>query len=133
MANLCCNQWNIILHGRSPSKLQTLLESLSSSYPTQKFLQLIADASKSPAQLDLTRQLEIFKESGCVITLLINNVGCLPPVKPFADLSDADIVENIHVNVSFGVCLTRALLAGEFFGEKSCVLNLGSIGSVMTL
>lgn len=54
-------------------------------------------------------------------------------MKPFANLSDAEVVENIHVNVSFGVCLTRNLLEGGLFGEKSCMLNMGSIGSVMTV
>lgn len=110
-----------------------MIDHLSATYPAQIFLPLIADASRSPEELELIRQLESLKERHAVVTLLINNAGCLPPIKPFAELSDAEIVENIHVNVSFGVCLTKNLLAGGFFGEKSCVLNLGSIGSIMTV
>lgn len=126
-------QWNLVLHGRSTASVQPLIDSLSAAYPAQIFLPFVADASKSPEELDLIHKLEPLRKRHGVITLLINNAGSLPPVKPFAELSDAEIVENIHVNVSFGVCLTRNLLAGKLFGGKSCVLNLGSVGSIMTV
>lgn len=110
-----------------------MIDSLSAAYPAQVFLPFVADAAKSLEELDFSLELEPLRARHGVVTLMINNAGCLPPVKPFAELTDAEIIENIHVNVTFGVCLAKNLLAGGLFGEKSCVLNLGSIGSIMTV
>lgn len=130
-----CFRFRIVdgFRGVSSLSVQLLIDSLSAAYPTQIFFPFVADASKSPEELDLIRKLEPLGKRHDVITLLINNAGSLPPVKPFAELPNPEIVENIRANMIFGVCLTRNLLAGKLFGGKSCVLNLGSIGSIMTV
>lgn len=72
-------QWNLILHGRSTARLQPLIDSLSAAYPTQIFLPLVANASKSPEELDLAHEVELLKAKHCVVTLLINNAGVYRP------------------------------------------------------
>ncbi|RPB14590.1 NAD(P)-binding protein [Morchella conica CCBAS932] len=128
---LAARGWNVIIHGRSTQKLEPLIHRLSDQYPNQHFLPFLADASKSPEELKLPELLRQFK--GCNITLLINNVGGLPPVKALSELTDEEIIQNVHVNVSFGVCLTRVILKEGLLARKSCILSLGSIGSIMTL
>ena len=66
------------------------------------------------------------------MTLLINNAGALPPVRAFPGLSDEEVIDNVAVNVTFGVLIVKALMNG-WFARRACVLAMGSVGAVMTL
>ena len=66
------------------------------------------------------------------VTLLINNAAAIPPVRAFPGLSDEEVIDNVAVNVAFGMLVVKTLMNG-WFARRACVLAMGSIGAVMTL
>ncbi|RPA90378.1 hypothetical protein L873DRAFT_1795526 [Choiromyces venosus 120613-1] len=122
--------WNIILHGRSQARIQPLLEHLREKHPRQTILPLPIDAAHVCSGA-ITQALQNLGPD-IRVTLLINNAGALPPVRAFAKLSDEEVIDNVAVNVTFGVLVVKALMNGWFAG-RACVLGMDSVGAVITL
>ncbi|KAG0640974.1 hypothetical protein HOY80DRAFT_1008737 [Tuber brumale] len=122
--------WNIILHGRTQARIKPLLEHLREKYPRQTFIPLPIDAVDVRAG-GIGRTLQML-EPDVRVSLLINNAGAVPPLKPFSELSDEEVIDNVAVNATFGVLVVKALMNG-WFARRACVLVMGSVGGVMTL
>ncbi|KAI1284060.1 hypothetical protein F5Y07DRAFT_385616 [Xylaria sp. FL0933] len=104
--------FNIVLHGRNPSKLATVRAELQSSYPGVEVRVVVADASQCHRSeaVDFAR---IRDELAALhLTVLINCAGS-GPTPAFGALEsyggDA-ILDSLHLNAAFPTLLTAALL-----------------------
>ena len=99
---------------------------LKATYPAVKTRLWIADAAQDISREDL---LEAVK--GLHLTLLLNNVGGLPPdVDPYAALDDqtfSQIDRTVHMNVGFATKLEAALLPVLCENQPSCIVNISSL------
>ncbi|KAF4553060.1 Short chain dehydrogenase-like protein 29 [Elsinoe fawcettii] len=127
--SLLSRGFNVLLHGRNPSKLSGIQSRLSSLYPAAQIQTVIADASTfSPS--DIINIVHVASSLPGPLTVLVNNVGGGPPVAdPYASLTDSsyETVETIiSMNLRFPVHITRALLPLLRQHQPSLVLNVGS-------
>ncbi|KAJ6505224.1 hypothetical protein C8R45DRAFT_972046 [Mycena sanguinolenta] len=127
---LASEGFNIILHGRSPTKLAAVATALKAQYPHISTRLFVLDAypCSTSAIDDYVRDLA---KDGLCIRILVNNIGGGASVSPTFRLltqRTADEVQRLFdVNIGFPTLLTRALLPG--MQEPALVLNLGSFVS----
>ncbi|KAJ7713352.1 hypothetical protein B0H14DRAFT_3016548 [Mycena olivaceomarginata] len=127
---LASEGFNIILHGRSPTKLATVETALKARYPHISTRLFVLDAypCSVPAIDDYVRGLA---KDGLCIRVLVNNIGggalVSPTFRPLAQRTAEEVQKLFDLNVGFPTLLTRALL--PVMQEPSLVLNLGSFVS----
>ncbi|KAG0648515.1 3-ketoacyl-reductase [Hyphodiscus hymeniophilus] len=124
--------FNVVLHGRNRSKLNSSMQDLSTEFPALKFRTVVADAvstgSSSATQIsDIVRELSDIK-----LKILINNVGgppssMVPRYKSFDLTTTKDNDEMLAMNVGFSTQLTAALLPALLKNQPSLVLTMGSM------
>ena len=124
--------FHIVLHGRNPEKLQKKQALLKTAYPAVKTRLWIADAMQDVSKEELMEAVR-----GLHLTLLINNVGGLPPgVDPYTALDDQSfehIDRTVHMNVGFATKLEAALLSVLSENQPSCILNISSLATLGTV
>ncbi|KAF8214121.1 short chain dehydrogenase/reductase [Mycena galopus ATCC 62051] len=127
---LASEGFNIILHGRSPTKLATVEAALKAQYPhisTRLFVLDVYPCSVSAID-DYVRGLA---KDGLCISVLVNNIGgsalVIPTFRPLTQSTGEDVQKLLDVNLGFPTLLTRALL--PVMQEPSLVLNIGSFVS----
>ncbi|KAI3342385.1 hypothetical protein F4824DRAFT_486088 [Ustulina deusta] len=104
--------FNIVLHGRNPSKLETVRTELLAVHPDTETRVLVADASQChrPDAVDFSRIRD--QLASLHLTILINCAGSGP--KPaFGALETYgrdDILDSLHLNAVFPTLLTATLL-----------------------
>jgi 17beta-estradiol 17-dehydrogenase / very-long-chain 3-oxoacyl-CoA reductase len=133
---LAAKGFNIILHGRNPSKLSSVQSLLSKQYPNVRFKVVVADSSLTGPEMlsDIERIVESLK--GVHLTVLVNNVGGPPPgMTPlyvtFGESKAKDIDATIALNICFTALLTNKIL--PLWKESSSprlILNVGSIAEI---
>lgn len=120
--------FNIVLHGRTASKLDKCIQQLKSKFPNRKFDVAIADAS-------LTGDAAIKQIQGLLaklppnITVLINNVGAGLGDRTFSrfvDRSLPELCDIMAVNEGFPTLLTHALLPRLIKCQPALIMNIGS-------
>jgi 17beta-estradiol 17-dehydrogenase / very-long-chain 3-oxoacyl-CoA reductase len=136
---LCSRGFNVILHGRNATKLETVKAALNHDFPASKVKIVTFDVTSSPGitadtMEDFVRQ----QLKGLRINVLINNIGGM--YKNFTssstiygevkDYSFSGIESVIDLNVRFGVHLTRLLLPTLEQNSPSLVLNISSAASL---
>ena len=124
---LAFNNFNILLHGRNPTKLSAAQFGLAQEFPAVQFRLLIADASDpSTAQFeDIVASIQDLN-----LTVLINNVGGGSVCKPFEDYTADEVDVMMNVNARFPTQLTRALLPSFTRNDgPSLIMNIGSMGT----
>ncbi|KAJ5682928.1 hypothetical protein N7462_006093 [Penicillium macrosclerotiorum] len=130
---LCARGFNVILHGRSASKLDQRARELRAAYPDRKTGIIVLDVvGAGQAVNQVAAQVQaITDEHGGRLTVLVNNVG--GETKPFTALdmlSFADAQATIDRNLGFLTHITRVLLpllAGK--GRSGLVLNVSSFSA----
>ena len=141
---LASRGFNVVLHGRNPSKLDKLIAKLQQEFPQAKFKYVIADAGISHGMKSNVESIaaavtdEQFDE-GEKLTVLINNIGGglniftdgAKPFRTFVETPAADIDTLYNVNARFMTQLTRAIL--PMLCKKgrgpSLVMNISSLGA----
>lgn len=127
---LLANGFNVILHGRNPTKLERVRSTLLSQYPSQQIELLVLDAQndvEDPAKLSaVTKRFHNYH-----ITMLINNVGgpgsASPMCSPHAARTPGHDRIALNINVCFALEMTRVVLPLlTHHGRPACVLNVGS-------
>ena len=127
--------FNIILHGRNPTKLEGVRRTLGQEYPQSEIRVIVADVSDS-AQMQMRISSIVEELRHLHLTVLINNIGGPPPLmeplyKPFASNIDTDIEGMLNMNIRFTIYLTRALLPHLTKNQKpSLIINIGSFADV---
>ncbi|KAF7350715.1 NAD(P)-binding protein [Mycena sanguinolenta] len=127
---LASKGFNIILHGRSPTKLAAVETALKAQYPQISTRLFVLDAYPcSVAAID--DYIRGLAEDGLSIRILVNNIGggalVKPTFRPLTKLTAEDVQKLFDLNVGFPTLLTRALL--PVVQEPALVLNLGSFAS----
>ncbi|KAJ7022542.1 hypothetical protein C8F04DRAFT_235732 [Mycena alexandri] len=124
---LASHGFNVILHGRSPTKLAAVQTALKTQYPKISTRLFVLDVYPSNASAidDYVRSLA---NDGVRVRVLVNNIGgsalTSPAFRPLTSLMAVDIQKLFELNVGFPTLLTRALLPA--MREPALVLNLGS-------
>ncbi|KAJ6505294.1 hypothetical protein C8R45DRAFT_972275 [Mycena sanguinolenta] len=125
---LASQGFNIIMHGRSPTKLAAVATALKAQYPHISTRLFVLDAYPcSPSAIeDYVRDLA---KDGLCIRILVNNVGTgvSPTFWPLTQRTAGEVQRLFDVNAGFPTLLTRALL--PVMQEPALVLNLGSVAS----
>lgn len=131
---LCSKGFNIILHGRNPTKLSSVQSNLAASFPKSQFRTFVADAASSteftyPAIQELVASIKDLN-----LTVLVNNVGgagVLPAAfTTFTDHTTKQIDDLISLNIRFTLHLTHALLPLLTRQDSALILNTGSTGQI---
>ncbi|PMD38645.1 NAD(P)-binding protein [Hyaloscypha variabilis F] len=129
---LSSHGFNIILHGRNQSKLQTTITTLKSQYPSREYRTFIHDAEQELTAEILSNLLTSLQDIH--LTILINNVGGAGSVTPawqtFLARSPQDVDKYINLNLRFPTQLTRALLPQLTENQPSFILNLSSFAAL---
>ena len=118
--------FNVILHGRNPTKLEGVKARLQQNYPEVNFRIVVLDASStSYRQIDkLVASLQDLH-----ITVLINNVGGGAKISPFELLTADEVDSVINLNARFPTLITRALLPKLTKSIRpGLILTIGSAG-----
>jgi 17beta-estradiol 17-dehydrogenase / very-long-chain 3-oxoacyl-CoA reductase len=146
---LAARGFNVVLHGRNPSKLGRVRDELASAFPQRQFRSLIADGSdiscnscrpatpSSPAATDSnasSRAVDFEAIAASLadinLTVLINNAGggVVNPVYQFLHESpEARLVGNINLNAVFPLLMQARLLPQLLRNSPSLVINIGSL------
>ncbi|KAA8906525.1 hypothetical protein FN846DRAFT_1013674 [Sphaerosporella brunnea] len=106
---LARREWNLILHGRNPDKLDTLAELLRSRHPNIDIRVTVQDTSH-PTSFPHLFAHNLINIVG-PITLLINNVANQHSSVPFCRLTEDDISNSLATNIAFPTLLTNHLLS----------------------
>jgi 17beta-estradiol 17-dehydrogenase / very-long-chain 3-oxoacyl-CoA reductase len=130
---LASRSFNIILHGRNPTKLSRTQQSLHATFPSIQTRLLILDASTfTPA----TIRNALDPLLSLPITVLINNVGGTAGImqssdfEPLMSQTPDEIAAQLAVNATFPTHLTRALLPTLAANTPSLIINISSIVSM---
>jgi len=129
---LCARGFNVILHGRNPSKLEALKQSLNNDFPSRSVRTMVLDASTaSPPQIGEA----VASISDLQITVLINNVGGTAGIlsttyKNFPSITPMEIKGLMHVNDIFAIHLIRALLPILRRNSPGLLMNIGSYAAI---
>ncbi|KAJ6545220.1 hypothetical protein B0H19DRAFT_1238198 [Mycena capillaripes] len=124
---LASHGFNLILHGRNPTKLAAVESALKAQYPRISTRLFILDVYPCSAAAidDYVRGLG---KDNVRVRVLVNNVGgsglISPAFQPLTRLSAVDVQKLFDLNVGFPTLLTRALL--PIMQEPALVLNIGS-------
>lgn len=130
---LASHNFNVVLHGRNPSKLEGVRSDLRKQFPNREFNIAVADAASSDCHKAAK---DVAKVVGDLhLSILINNVGGTgavmePPIKAFEDTTPKEIEGLISLNLRFATHLTRSLLP-QFLGDSrpKLIMNIGSLAA----
>jgi len=127
---LCSKGFNIILHGRNPTKLSSVQSNLSASFPKTQFRSFVADAEASTEIRSAAIQELVASIKDLKLTVLVNNVGGTGNMTvDFTTLTDHTTMEIdglISINMLFTTHLTHALLPLLIRQDSALIINTGS-------
>ncbi|KAG8156388.1 hypothetical protein KVR01_013729 [Diaporthe batatas] len=151
---LAARGFNVVLHGRNPSKLGRVVDELAGAFPQRQFRSVIADGSEiacsscrrpagasSPGgrhQAHQAHQAVDFEAIAASLadinlTVLINNAGggVVNPVYQFIqDCPDARLVGNINLNAVFPLLMQARLVPQLLRNGPSLIINIGSLSDM---
>lgn len=124
--------FDIILHGRNPSKLSGCQARLEKEFPDRKFRIFVADVTQDSAAV-IAKFVKSSKD--LCLTVLINNVG---GTKGFLDIdfktlsshTTTEIADLANANMHFSTLLTTALLPILARQQPSLIINTGSTSDI---
>jgi len=110
---LLASGFNVILHGRNPSKLSDLKSRLQTEYPDRSIDIVVADATDVLTSVSTIT--DLVKEKGYLLTVLVNNIGGVvglggPGFTTIDTISATHMDALIDLNARFMLHLTRSLL-----------------------
>jgi 17beta-estradiol 17-dehydrogenase / very-long-chain 3-oxoacyl-CoA reductase len=134
---LCQQGFNVIIHGRSSTKLERIKAELNKEFPDSIVKLAIADAldrDNSSAAIDQV----VASVRDLPLTVLINNIGGIngivkPQFKSFENHNTQEIDDTIDLNNRFSMQLTNALFPILKKNEPSLVINIGSMVADMKM
>lgn len=104
--------------GRSQNKL----DQLKKEFPELNFILISADVSKLEDVNHIASEIE---SKWGQIDLLINNAGVVSAA-PLQNLSDEDIINQIHINLTGLILLTKKILPLLLKSEEAGIMNISS-------
>lgn len=101
-------QWNLLVHGRNPSKLDALVTALKTAHPELDIRSICVDCTQ-PQELPAILAHNLRDLRG-PLTVVINNAGYLHPRRPFPLLSQEEVNTTLATNVVFPTMLAWLVL-----------------------
>ncbi|KAJ5226446.1 hypothetical protein N7468_007671 [Penicillium chermesinum] len=129
---LCSRGFNVILHGRSRTKLEKRRGELQADFPSRKIGIVVLDVCELAAGMNgLAQDVQaILTAHGGDLTVLVNNVGGeTSPYTCLDGLSFDSARQTIERNASATLQITRELLPLLVAGERGVILNVSSISA----
>lgn len=120
---------NLVLVGRSPSKLKDVSDGILAKYGKTQIKTVVVDFSG-----DLDDGVKRIRETieGLDLGVLINNAGISYPYARFFHEVDEELLRNlIKVNVEGTTKVTQAVLPGMLQRKRGAIVNIGSGVSVV--
>lgn len=120
---------NLILVGRSPTKLQNVSDSIKEKHPKMELKTVVFDLNG-----DINSGCAKLKEaiSGLRVGVLVNNAGLAHPNSLYFADDQMDLyMEMITVNTLALTEITKVVLTGMLERRKGAIVNIGSGGSVV--
>lgn len=120
---------NLVLVGRSPSKLKDVSDGILAKYGKTQIKTVVVDFSG-----DLDDGVKRIRETieGLDLGLLINNVGMSYPYARFFHEVDEELLRNlIKVNVEGTTKVTQAVLPGMLQRKRGAIVNIGSGAAIV--
>ncbi|KAJ7207062.1 putative short chain dehydrogenase/reductase [Mycena pura] len=121
--------FNVILHGRNPTKLANLKREFAARYPNREIDIAVADVSAAGSERAVVKVVGDRR-----LTVLVNNVGGHPggraDYRSLEDFGGEDLDLNINMNARFPAQLTRQLIPVLRKNQPSLIINIGSLGAV---
>ncbi|KAM5349691.1 hypothetical protein ACJ41O_006196 [Fusarium nematophilum] len=128
---LASRGFNIILHARNRTKLDSVKEALQAKFPDRAVRIIVADAS-DPSKVDFSQIAQ--SVSDVQLKVLINNVGSTMPFDHEFDTvenySAQELLANVGANATFPLALTGALLPNMLRDQPGLILNIGSFADI---
>lgn len=129
---LCDRGFNIILHGRNPSKLEGVKASLTHAFPSAQIRIIVWDASLPISSSSMQRLLAGIQDIH--LSVLVNNVGgtsaVSPDLKTLKDHTHDEADAMLNLNCRFATQLTRAILPLLQRNQPGLIINIGSAASM---
>jgi 17beta-estradiol 17-dehydrogenase / very-long-chain 3-oxoacyl-CoA reductase len=128
--------FNVLLHGRNPTKLSATLESLKSLHPDRGLASVIADISNTIPE-SISAIPNYITSNNLRVTLFINNAAFVDvELRAFSD-TPADLVDTmLNTGVVFFTKLCHKmipLMREERVGGKAMMVNMGSMAAEYTM
>lgn len=121
--------FNVVLHGRNPTKLEKVKGRLQLEYPNVSFRIAVVDAS-STSHKQIGKLVASLQDLH--LTVLVNNVGGVAKTSPLELLAAEEIDSTINLNARFPTQFTRALLPKLTQSRApSLIMTIGSLADFM--
>lgn len=133
---LCSRGFNVIIHGRSPTKLDAKARELRAAFPSRSVKTWEANAlsasppdGSTPAALGTLEKL--LKQEKLNLTVLINNIGGADAAiegayKNLVTSTMDEINGMVQFNAGFALHVTRTVLPVLLANKPSLIMNIGS-------
>ncbi|KUJ24499.1 NAD(P)-binding protein [Mollisia scopiformis] len=125
--------FNILLHGRNPTKLSAAQSTILAECPNIQVKYIVADVCLPGDQM--LQKIQEIKDQvkDLHVTILVNNVGgpapgMVPLYKTMQQTQDWEIDGQIAMNIRFTCHLTSALI--PLLPNPALILNIGSVSDV---
>ncbi|KAJ1304157.1 hypothetical protein OPQ81_008557 [Rhizoctonia solani] len=130
---LMARGFNVVIHGRNPTKLQAVREELLSAHPRRFVSIFVWDATTplTPGGTNLTTALLTHLNSNNIrLTALINNVGYTSSYHTFLTQDPHEIDAVVNLQVLFFTHITRALLPALMANQPGLIVNVSGLTQV---
>lgn len=119
--------FNIIIHGRNQSKLDSVKSTITSNNSSIQVKTAIADAGACPP--NLKELIDIFK-SNLKLTIVINNVGVVSQSYPLLEeVPEEELLAQITTNALFPTLVAQKSLSLLKQNQPSLMVNVASLGA----
>ncbi|KAF7342034.1 putative short chain dehydrogenase protein [Mycena venus] len=124
---LASRGFNVVLHGRNRSKLETVHDALRQAHPTREFRVLILDATT--CQKDGVSLAPLAAELADLhLTVLINNAGGQrDDFRCMHEYTKQELIDSVNLNATFTLLMTHAFLPTLIKNAPSLCVNVGSL------
>ncbi|KAH8895456.1 putative oxidoreductase,short chain dehydrogenase [Thozetella sp. PMI_491] len=129
---LASRGFNVVLHGRSQSKVQRAQEELARTFPDREFRTLVADASLACAGAEEVSKHLAASLAGVDLTVVINNAGGSVD-RTFGTLdamTSERLIGDTSVNAVFPMLLIRAAIPVLQRNAPGLIINIGSLADL---
>ncbi|KAB5588313.1 hypothetical protein CTheo_8244 [Ceratobasidium theobromae] len=125
--------FNVVIHGRNTSKLETVRQDLISLHPKRSVSIFVWDASTplTPGGQNLsTALLNHLNTNDIRLTVLVNNVGYTSTYHTFLSQDPLEMDAIVNLQVSFLIHITRTVLPILMKNQPGLIINVGGLTQV---